>query len=78
LVGAILLAAGDASGRKATVPAVSGVNIASSGTANHIALIDTQTNAASLLYVTTCTDKALTASDTANTSAWDIEIADAT
>lgn len=67
-------AAGDTSGRKVTVAAKSGVTVDSSGTATHISLVD----ATRLLYVTTCTSQALTAGNTVNFPAWDVEIADPT
>lgn len=63
---------GDTSGRKVTVGAKSGVNVDSSGTANHVALVD----GTRLLYVTTCTSQALTAANTVNFPSWKIEIAD--
>lgn len=68
---------GDTSGRKSTVAAKTSVMIDTTGTANHIALLDVTNN--KLLYVTTCTSQALTAngSNTVNFPAWDIEIADA-
>lgn len=62
---------GDTSGRKVTVAAKSSVTVDASGTANHIALVD----GTRLLYVTTCTSQALTAGNTVNFPAWDIEIA---
>jgi hypothetical protein len=66
------LANGDTSGRKATVAAKSTVTVDTSGTANHVALVD----GSRLLYVTTCTSQALTSGNTVNFPAWDIEIAD--
>lgn len=63
---------GDTSGRKVTVAAKSSVTVDSSGTATHIALVD----GTRLLYVTTCTSQALTAGNTVNFPAWDVEIAD--
>jgi hypothetical protein len=65
---------GDTSGRKVTVAAKSAVAVDSSGTALFIALCD----ATRLLYVTTCTSQALTAGNTVNFPAWDVEIADPT
>lgn len=67
---------GDTSGRKVTVAAQTGVLIDTSGTAQHIALLDV--SGTTLLYVTTCTSQALTAngSNTVNVPAWDIEVAD--
>lgn len=69
---------GDTNGRKVTVGAKSSVLIDTTGTANHVALLDV-TNS-KLLYVTTCTSQSLTAngSNTVNFPAWDIEIADPT
>lgn len=66
------LANGDTSGRKATVAAKSAVTVDTSGTATHVALVD----GSRLLYVTTCTNQALTSGNTVNFPAWDIEIAD--
>lgn len=65
-------AAGDTSGRKSTVQPKSGVNVDSTGTANHVAVVD----GTRLLYVTTCTSQALTAGNTVDFPAWDVEIAD--
>lgn len=63
---------GDTSGRKATVAAQNGVAVDTSGNGNHLAII----SASALLYVTTCTEQALTAGNTVNIPAWDIELAD--
>lgn len=67
---------GDTNGRKVTIAAKSSVLIDTSGTANHIALVDVANSR--LIYVTTCTSQALTAngSNTVNFPAWDVEIAD--
>jgi hypothetical protein len=69
---------GDTNGRKSTVAAKSSVLIDTTGTGNHVALLDVSNT--KLLYVTTCTSQALTAngSNTVNFPAWDIEIADPT
>ena len=67
---------GDTSGRKTTVGAQSAFPVDTSGTAQHVALLDV-TNS-KLLYVTTCTSQALTAGNTVSTPAFDIEIADPT
>ena len=69
---------GDTSGRKVTVAAQSGVLIDTSGTAQHIALLNVA--GSELLYVTTCTSQVLTANgtNTVNVPAWDIEVADPT
>lgn len=68
------IANGDTSGRKVTVAAKSAITVDTSGTATHVALCD----ATNLLYVTTCTSQALTASNTVNFPAFKIEIADPT
>ena len=65
---------GDTSGRKVTVAAKSSITVDTSGTATHVALCD----GTRLLYVTTCTSQALTASNTVSFPAWDVEIADPT
>lgn len=65
---------GDVSGRKLSVNAQSGVTVDSTGTSTHLAIVDV-TNT-KLLYVTTHTSQALTAGNTVNIGAWDIEIAD--
>ncbi len=69
---------GDVSGRKVTVAAQNGVLIDTSGTAQHIALLNVA--GTELLYVTTTTSQALTANgtNTVNVPAWDIEVADPT
>jgi hypothetical protein len=63
---------GDTNGRKAAVAAKNAVPVTATGTAVYIALTD----ATRLLYVTTCTSKALTSGDQVNIPTWDIEIAD--
>lgn len=65
---------GDTSGRKTTIGGQSAVPIDTSGTAQHVALLDVANS--KLLYVTTCTSQALTAGGTVTTPAFDIEIAD--
>lgn len=70
------LANGDVSGRKVTVAAQTGVVIDSSGTSNHYALLDVANS--KLLYVTTHPGQALTAANTADIGAFDIEIEDPT
>jgi hypothetical protein len=64
-------AAGDVSGRKVTMAAKNTVTVDTSGTATHVALIRTADS--SLRFVTTCTSQALTAGNTCNFPAWDIE-----
>lgn len=68
------LAAGDVSGRKATVAAKATVPVDANGTGNHVALVDTVNS--KLLYVTTCTAQAVAAGNNVNFPAWDIEFAD--
>ena len=65
---------GDTSGRKVTVAAQSGVTVDNSGTFGHVALLDVANS--KLLYVTTGTSQALTAGNTVDFPAWDIEIRD--
>mgnify|MGYP001052831926 CR=1 FL=1 len=65
---------GDTNGRKVTIASHSGTAITASGSATHIALLNTNGSA---LYQTTCTEQALT-SGTVDIPAWDIEIADVT
>lgn len=66
---------GDVSGRKTTISAQNSLAVATSGTADHIALYGTA-GSGTLLYVTTCTDQVLTSGNTVNVPAWDIEIRD--
>jgi len=72
--GDFTLADGDASGRKVTVGAKSGVTVDTSGTITHIAIVD-DTNS-KLLLVTTVTSRAVLASDKIDIPAFDDEIAD--
>jgi len=65
---------GDTNGRKAAIAAKTGVNVDTTGTATHVALVD----GTRLLYVTTCTSQALTQNNTVDFPTWDIEIADPT
>lgn len=65
---------GDTSGRKVTVAAKSAVDVDTSGSATHVALVRTADT--TLIYVTTCSSVALDAAGTVNFGAWDIEIAD--
>jgi hypothetical protein len=74
--GDFTVANGDTNGRKVTVAAKSSVDVDTTGTANHVALLDVTGSA--LLYVTTCTNASLDAAGTVNFPAWDIEIADPT
>lgn len=65
---------GDSNGRKIASNAHNGITVDSSGDAQHIALCDFGNS--KLLYVTTCTLQAVTAGNTVNIPAWDVEIAD--
>lgn len=67
---------GDTSGRKLTVAQQASVTVDTSGTAQHVALLDVGNS--KLLYVTTCTSQSLTSGNTVTVPAWDIEIADPT
>ena len=68
------IADGDVSGRKVTVAAKSSIAIIATGTANHIAILDT-TNSR-VLYVTTCPSQALTSGGQTNFASWAAEIRD--
>lgn len=70
--GDFTVGAGDVSGRKVQIAAKSGVTVTNSGTATHVAVIDT-TNSL-LKLVTTCTSQALTAGNTVNIPTWKDEI----
>lgn len=70
----VTVADGDTNGRKATVAAQNGVTVDANGTGTHIALVD----GTRLLYVTTCTSQVVTAGNTVNFPAWDVELADPT
>jgi hypothetical protein len=63
---------GDTSGRKVTVGAQSTITIDSNGTATHVVGDDGST----MLWATTCTSQALTAANTVNIPAFDIEFRD--
>ena len=73
------VAAGDVSGRKIAVTAKSSIAVSASkaGSADHVAITGSVGSSDALLYVTTCTTKAIGQSDTINVPAWDIEIVDA-
>jgi hypothetical protein len=58
--------------RKITMAAKSGASITTTGTATHVALVDTVNSA--LLFVTTCTSQALTSGNTLNFPSWGDEI----
>jgi len=64
---------GDTSGRKVTSNQHTDVTITNSGTAAHIAFT---VAGSKLLFVTTCSNQALVATNKVTVPAWDIEIAD--
>jgi hypothetical protein len=70
--GDFAIADGDTSGRKLTVAEQAGVTVDTSGTGNHVALVDDTR----LLYVTTCTPQSVTATNTMTFPEFDIEISD--
>jgi hypothetical protein len=65
---------GDVSGRKETFNGKTGVTVDSSGTATYVAGCNSAGTA--LLWVTTCTSQVLTAGNTVDIPAIDLEIAD--
>lgn len=65
---------GDVSGRKVVVASKGGITVDNTGTADHVALLDTVNSV--LLYVTTSTALGLTSGSTLTLGVWDIEIAD--
>ncbi|MCK5425833.1 MAG: hypothetical protein KAI89_10690 [Emcibacter sp.] len=65
---------GDSSGRKVAVASKTDITVDNTGTADHVALLDTVNNV--LLYVTTATSLGLTSGNILTLAAWDIEIAD--
>ena len=66
--------ADDTSGRKTTVDEEASITVDVSGDAQHIALCKSGTS--TLLYVTTCTQQALTAGNTVTIPAWKINVPD--
>lgn len=66
------VAAGALSGRRVQVAAKTGVAVAASGTADHVALLDGAGER--LLYVTTCPAQLLGLGGTVDFEAWSIEI----
>jgi hypothetical protein len=69
---------GDTSGRKVTLAIVSGVSVTTTGSATHAVLAQKSAGASAMVYVTQTSVKALTAGDTLNTTAFDIELRDPT
>ncbi len=68
------LANGDASGRKVSVAAKTGVPVVAAGTADHVALVSPVGER--LIYVTTCPARALAAGGSVNFDAWAVELGD--
>ena len=69
---------GDASGRKITVGQKADVPVSTTGSAQHIALVDTS-GSGKLLYVTDVSGvQTVTSGNTMTFNTWDIEIADPT
>jgi len=74
--GDFTLANGDTNGRKVTVAAKSGVTVDTTGTANHVCLLDVANS--KLLYVTTCSSQGVSSGGTVDIGSFKIEIADPT
>lgn len=70
--GSFSKAAGAVSGRRTTVAAQNDLTIDDSGTADHVALIDSTR----LIYVTTAPSQVLTEGGSVSVAAWDVEIRD--
>jgi hypothetical protein len=66
-----------ASGRQISVTAKSSISCSGTGSAQHVALTGSISSVQTLLYVTTCSTKALTSTDKVNVPAWNIKLADA-
>jgi hypothetical protein len=63
---------GSPAGRKLTVNLQNSITVDTGSSAQHVAIVDVGSTA--LLYVTTCTLQPVTASNTVNMPAWDIDI----
>jgi len=74
--GDFTIANGDASGRKLTVGAQTGITVDTSGTATHLAGV--KSGDSTLRWVTPVTSQALTSGNTVDTPAFDLEIGDPT
>ena len=66
--------AGSPYGRSVTIAAKSGIEVATTGDAKAIALVD----ATNVRYITTCTTQTLTDGNTVNVPAWKVQIGDPT
>lgn len=66
------IANGDTSGRKTTVAIVSGISVTTTGSVNHVALVHTSNS--TLIHLAQTSAQALTAGNSLNTSAFDIEV----
>lgn len=69
-------AAGTTSGRRITVNAQTGIPVDTTGTANHVSIVDVPNT--TLKHVSDFTAQAVTSGNTINMSAWDIEYQDPT
>lgn len=74
--GDFTIGAGLASGRRLTVAAKGGVEVADPGMVDHVALVDTPNS--KLLYVTTADNQEVTSGSFVDFPEWSIEIADPT
>lgn len=70
------IANGDTSGRKRRSQAKTAVDVDSTGTGTHVALV--KTGDSTLRAVTTCSSVSVDAAGTVDIGAWDIEVADVT
>jgi hypothetical protein len=68
---------GDTNGRKTQVNAQTAITVDVTGTLDHIAIVD-DSNTALLLVTTVSNSQSVTASNTVDTTAFDVEIADPT
>lgn len=65
---------GDVSGRKLTVNAQADVDVTTTGTGDHVCLVDDTTS--TLLYVTTCPNVNVDSNGVVDLGSWKIELAD--
>jgi hypothetical protein len=76
--GNFTVSAGSASGRRCVVSAVNSIVVSVTGSAQHVAILDTDGAYSAVLCVTTCTNQTLTAGNTVNVPTWAYEINDPT
>jgi hypothetical protein len=67
-------AAGAVSGRKITMNQQLSIDVDTTGSAQHVALVDVSSTA--LLYVTTCTAQTITSGNKVTVPAWSVELRD--